>query len=834
MSLIKIVGAKIHNLKNINVNIKKNKITLITGVSGSGKSSLAFDIIFNEGMTKYLQAIGMPPRTPEEKSFDLIEGLSPTIAVEQRTLRFSNPRSTVGTQTTIYTYLRMLYAIEGILTCPICKVPVEKPKLECDVCGMIIEPMQIKHFSFNESGACLNCKGRGYLAHISKDLIIDDPSLNLIEITKSGSGCFADQLNWVKQLGDILDFDIKTPWKDLSEEVKHLYLYGSEKKLQFRWESKTFSGVVKPRKFEGIVPHMERAITSGTSSYRLKKITKNYMKMEECSECKGYRINDRAQEIKINGKHIGELAMMPIINLIEFLGSLDNAHLKTSEGRELKNVILKKLKSIVSVGLSYLHLNREMPTLSGGELSRLALMNHLDSGLDSLVYVLDEPSQSLHEIEKENLVKVLKSLKELGNTIIVVEHDKKFISAADEIIDMGPGAGTEGGEIVYQGKIEGITNSEGSITGKYLSGELEVPSKSAEDRRKIAKSDPKITMKNVNTHNLKNVKVDIPLGVMIGIGGLSGSGKSSLISDTLVPLIKPYFEGRKTTRKTSALEELENGHEGDLTTSGVLKGWENVDEVIIVNQKPISRVKTSNPASYIGIWDKIRSLYAKQPLAKRKKYKPGHFSFNSDNGRCPECKGSGSQEMQISLFLPNLSMPCNECKGLRYIPEILEVKYKGKNITEALDLTVKEALEHFKGQDNIVKILKILNRIGMGYMTLGQSSRTLSGGEAQRVKLAKEIGSEKREHSLFILDEPSTGLHSHDISKLLLLLDELVEKGNTVIIIEHDLDILSFADWIIELGPEGGPNGGEIIAEGTPEDLIKNTQSKLGPFLKQN
>ena len=833
MDKIEVKGARIHNLKNLDVSIPKNKMVLITGVSGSGKSSLAFDTIFDEGLRRYMQAVGYPPRGSDEAPFDMITGLSPTIAVEQRTTRVANPRSTVGTKTVIYNLLRMLYAIEGIIICPICKKSVERPELECDICGMSVDPVQIKHFSFNEpSGMCLECKGRGYLMHFTEDLIVKDPNLNLIEITKARSACFADQVNWVKQLGDIFDFDIHTPYKDLPEEIKELYLYGSDKKLNFRWDSKTFTGVLKARKFEGIIPHMERAITQGTSDYRLKKITKHYMQKEPCSECNGYKINDRTREIKINKKHIGELAMMTINELIFFMEGLNKAHLKTSEGRGIKDLIIKKLKSIVNVGLSYLHLNRELPTLSGGELSRLTLMNHLDSGLDSLVYVLDEPTMGLHEIEKDSLVKALNSLKELGNTIIVVEHDKKLISAADEIIDMGPGAGTKGGEIVYQGNIESINKSKSSITGKYLSGELKVPSKSGEERRKPLKNEPKITLKNVNTHNLKNVKVDIPLGVMIGIGGLSGSGKSSLITDTLVPLITPHFEGRKNSKKTSALEEVENGTDGDLTTSGNLVGWENIDEVIIVNQKPISRVRTSFPASYIGIWDKIRSLYAKQPLAKRKKYKPGHFSFNSDKGRCPACKGSGSQDMQISLFLPNLSMPCNECKGLRYKPEILEVKYKGKTITEALDLTVKEALEHFKGQTNIVKILEILDRIGMGYMTLGQSSLTLSGGEAQRVKLAKELGREKKGHSLFVLDEPSTGLHSHDVSKLLTLLDELVEKGNSVIIIEHDLDILSFTDWIVELGPEGGPNGGEIIAEGTPEDLIDNAHSILGPFLK--
>lgn len=833
MDKIEIKGARIHNLKNIDISIPKNKMVLITGVSGSGKSSLAFDTIFDEGLRRYMQAVGYPPRGSDEAPFDMITGLSPTIVVEQRTTRVVNPRSTVGTKTIIYNLLRMFYAIEGVLICPICKESVEKPALECDICGMQVEPLQIKHFSFNEpSGMCLECKGRGYIMHFTEDLIVKDPNLNLIEITKVGSGCFADQLHWVEQLGDIFDFDIYTPYKDLPEEIKHLYLFGSNKKLNFRWESKTFSGVLRARKFEGIIPHIERAMTSGTSDYRRKKIMKYYMKKELCSECKGYRINDRAREIKISEKHIGELAMMTITELIEFFDRLDNSYLKTSEGRGLKSLIQKKLKSIVNVGLPYLHLNRELPTLSGGELSRLALMNHLDSGLNSLIYILDEPTMGLHEIEKENLVKMLKSLKDLGNTIIIVEHDKKLISSADEIIDMGPGAGIEGGEIVYQGILEGITRSKRSITGKYLSGELEIPKKSANDRKKVSKHNPKINLENVNTHNLKNVKVDIPLGIMVGIAGVSGSGKSSLISDTLFPLITPYFERQRSNKKIKALEEVENGGEGDLTTSGDIIGWENIDEVIIVNQKPLSRLRTSFPASYIGIWDKIRNLYAKQPLAKRRKYKAGHFSFNSDKGRCPACKGYGYRDLQISLFLPGLSIPCDECKGMRYKPEILGVRYKGKTIREVLDLTVKESLEVFRGQTNIVKILEILDKIGMGYMTLGQSSLTLSGGEAQRVKLAKELGREKKDHSLLILDEPSIGLHSYDIAKLLTLLNELVERGNSVVIIEHDLDILSYTDWIIELGPGGGPAGGEIIAEGSPEDLNLNKNSIIGKYFR--
>jgi len=535
MDEIKVIGARIHNLKNINVNIPKGKIILITGVSGSGKSSLAFDIIFDEGMNRYLQSIGFPPKFEDEKPFDMIEGLSPTVAVEQRTTRVFNPRSTVGTKTGIYGLLRMLYATEGVLICPICKEPVND-NLECDMCGMVIERKQIKHFSFNEpSGMCLNCKGRGYTLNITEEMIVQDYNRNLIQITKAGSGVFADQIRFVEQLPRFYNFDINISYKDLPEDVKRVFLYGSGKKLKFQWESKTFSGELE-RTFEGIIPHIKRALIESKSTYRQNKIHKNFMEKQKCDECDGYRINDQAREIKIGDKHIGELAMMTIDELIEFLENIDEEHVKSPQGKSMLDSLLESLKSMINVGLSYLHLHRSLPTLSGGELQRLSLMTHLDSGLDSLIYILDEPSMSLHEREKESLINILKKLKDLGNTVIIVEHDKQFINIADEVIDIGPGAGVHGGEIVYQGSLDGIIKVKNSFTGQFLAGDIKLPEKEIETQRSLDNTFKYLTLRNANTNNLKNITVKIPLGLMVGIAGVSGSGKSSLVLDTLVPL----------------------------------------------------------------------------------------------------------------------------------------------------------------------------------------------------------------------------------------------------------------------------------------------------------
>ncbi|MBA7713416.1 UvrABC system protein A [subsurface metagenome] len=439
---------------------------------------------------------------------------------------------------------------------------------------------------------------------------------------------------------------------------------------------------------------------------------------------------------------------------------------------------------------------------------------------------------SLHELEKESLIDLLKKLKDLGNTVIIVEHDKHFIDIADEIIDIGPGAGTNGGEIVYQGSLDGIRKIKNSYTGQFLAGNIKLPEKSIEERKSVDKHTKFLTIQRAKTNNLKNITVKIPLGMMVGIAGLSGSGKSSLILDTLVPLITPYFKrgADLPEKKTDNNNENEENGEELLEYSGVIEGWENIDEIIVVNQKPISRVRTSTPCSFIGIWDKIRNLFAKTSEAKKRNYKAGHFSYNSDNGRCPSCKGTGETDLQIS-FLSSFTIPCKECKGLRYKPEILEVKYKGKTISDVLEMTVSEALDLFKSQTNISNILKILDEIGMGYITLGQPAPTLSGGEAQRIKLAKELGKARKSNSLYILDEPTVGLSFYDVVKLIQLLTQLVQEGNSVVIIEHDPEILSYTDYIIELGPEGGPKGGKIIAKGTPEEIKQIIVSKTGSYL---
>jgi excinuclease ABC A subunit len=557
------------------------------------------------------------------------------------------------------------------------------------------------------------------------------------------------------------------------------------------------------------------------------------MAKHKCEECEGFRINKQAREVKIGGRHIGELAMKPIDDVIEFLGGLTEEDIKSIQGKAMVNSIKEGLKHMVDVGLSYLHLNRSLPTLSGGELQRLSLMTHLDAGLDSLIYILDEPSMSLHEQEKDSLINILKKLKDLGNSLIVVEHDKRFIEIADEIIDIGPGAGINGGKIVYQGRLERIKAINESHTGQFLAGNVILPKKSKEEQRDINDSTKFLTLRNAKTNNLKDITVKIPLGMMVGIAGVSGSGKSSLILDTLVPLLTPYFKrgADLPKKKTTNNGENEENDEELLEYSGFIeKGWKYIDKLVVVSQKPISRVRTSTPCSYIGIWDKIRNVFAKTPEAKKRKYSAGHFSYNSDKGRCPSCRGQGVQDLQIS-FLSSFTIPCKECKGTRYLPEILEVGYKGKTISDVLNMTVSEALVLFKSQASIANVLKILDEIGMGYITLGQPAPTLSGGEAQRIKLAKELGKIRKGNSLYILDEPTVSLSFYDAAKLMELLEQLVKEGNSVIIIEHDPDILSYCDYLVELGPEGGPKGGEVIFEGTPKEMKKNNKSKTGFYL---
>lgn len=800
MNHIEVKGARIHNLKNISVKIPKNQIIAITGVSGSGKSSLAFDILFEEGRRRYLQSIGLPTYFEKEKHFDMLNGLSPTVAVEQRTSLYVNPRSTVGTKTGIYNLLRQFYVLESKNN----------------------GTLKYRNFTFNEpTGWCPKCKGLGYIQEFHERKLIPDPTKNLLQICEAGSAAFGSLKNFTIGLADAMNFDINTPYNQLPKKIQNIFLYGSDEKLKIKWTSRRFDGVFDA-KFEGVIPYLRRVLAKTSSAYRINKIEKEFMTKITCPSCQGNRVKEQTRNALINGRHIGELSDMPFDELTDFLKKLDGSNIKTNEGKSIKNEIITRLEKTKLAGISYLSLNRSMRTLSGGEAQRLNLITHLNNGLDSLVFILDEPSMGMHEIEKNNLMTLLKEINNLGNSVIIVEHDRNIISKSDQIIDLGPGAGRFGGMIVFQGTVDEIKKDKNSITGKYLSGKYQISTKKGSEKRKLGKSTKFLVMRNVSTNNLKKLEVKIPLGCMVGVAGVSGCGKSSLIGDTLVPLLREHF----SKNNDEIVEEFIQIDE----IKGKLSGWENISDCVVISQSPIGRVKTSIPISYIGIWDNIRRLFSKQVEAKKRKYDAGHFSFNSNKGGCPNCNGAGSTDLQIS-FSTKIDLPCEICNGSRYKSEILDVRYKGKNIHEILNMTVSESLDIFNDEPAILKYLKILDEIGMGYITLGQPVTTLSGGEAQRIKLAKELGKTRKSKTLYVLDEPTTGLHDYDVQKLLKILDRLVEQGNTVLIIEHNIDILSYVDYLIELGPEGGPKGGKIIATGSSEEVKMNEQSKTAPFL---
>jgi excinuclease ABC A subunit len=832
MDHIELIGGRVHNLKNINLKIPKNRIVAITGVSGSGKSSLAFDLLFEEGRTRYLQAIGMPPRLEREKPFDLLTGLSPTVAVEQRTVRYGNPRSTVGTRTGVYNYLRMLYASCAERPCPGCKKPLRRGQT-CRSCGAKAEGLEIKHFSFNEpSGMCLTCSGRGYVRVFREEKLVPDPSKNLYEICADARVSFAALRTWMPNLARHYGFGLETPYRDLPPDIRDVFLHGSKgEKMEFTMVSKQYTHKAQ-KAYEGIIPHLERSMERSLSRYRQQRIEQDYMDRVVCTDCGGNRVNEQARQAVVGGKHIGELANIAIEELAAFLEEAEKRWIHLPEGKALVHKILEDVGRFATMGLSYLHLNRPSQSLSGGENQRLALMTQMSLGLNGCVVILDEPTMGMHELEKESLGKILRELRNSGNTILIVEHDEKLISTADEVLDLGPLSGLQGGEIVFQGPLAGMLKNSESLTGQYLSKKRSYPRKEPKDRRPVDLSKT-IRLREISTNNLKNVSTDLPLGLMVGVAGVSGSGKSSMVTDTLVPILQKQLEVSRNKKPEAGAspEYVEDIMDPLEIVRGRVESWRPVESCVVVDQSPIGRNRNSFPASYIGLWDSIRKLFASQPLAKKRKYQEGHFSFNSDRGRCAACKGEGRIALSIS-FLDEITLSCEECNGSRYISEILEVEYRGKNIRETLDLSVKDALDLFSGEKRIVAYLEILDGIGMGYITLGQPATTLSGGEAQRVKLAKALGQMRRSNTLFVLDEPSTGLHFHDEAKLLTLLDRLVDQGNTVVIIEHNPKIRAFCDHIIELGPQGGPKGGEVIATGAPEELAGHRDSLIGPFLE--
>ena len=934
---IEIRGAKVNNLKNINLKIPRDKLVVVTGLSGSGKSSLAFDTIYAEGQRRYVESLSSYARQflgiMEKPDVEMIDGLSPAISIAQKTTS-KNPRSTVGTVTEIYDYLRLMYARIGKPHCPKCGKEIKQQSIDqivdsvlelgegtkiqilapvvrgkkgeysklfedakkdgfvrvrvdgtiyelsedeielnknkkhnieivvdrlvikdeiknrlndsletalkyanklvlidviggeellfsqnyaCPDCGISIDELTPRMFSFNNPfGACPVCSGIGNLMKMDADRVIPDRSVSLLDGAIHGMGWSRDKegsmgLMYLKSLAEHYDVDIDVPFEDLPEDFQNIVLYGTgDEKIHFVYESSTGKRTFDAP-FEGVMNTMERRYRE-TSSNGMREFYEYYMSSSDCPECGGARLSKEALAVTVNDKNIYELTNMSISKLLDFINTV-----KLSEKDEIIcKQIFKELKSrlgfLKDVGLEYLTLSRNAGTLSGGEAQRIRLATQIGSGLMGVLYILDEPSIGLHQRDNSKLLDSLKKLRDLGNTLIVVEHDEDTMYAADHIIDIGPGAGIHGGYVIAEGTAEEIKKVPESITGQYLSGKLkiEVPKKRRKGNGK------KISIIGASQNNLKDVDVDIPLGMLTVVTGVSGSGKSSLINETLSKYLAQKLN--KSSDRPGKVKKI--------------KGIEELDKVINIDQSPIGRTPRSNPATYTGVFDLIRDLFVETQDAKMRGYNKGRFSFNVPGGRCETCQGDGIIKIEMH-FLSDVYVPCDVCKGKRYNRETLEVKYKGKSISDVLDMSVEEALEFFKNVPRIKTKLQTLYDVGLGYIKLGQSSTTLSGGEAQRVKLATELSKKSTGKTMYILDEPTTGLHMADVDKLIEILNRLVDAGNSMIIIEHNLDVIKVADYIIDLGPEGGDNGGTIIATGTPEQIAKCKESYTGEFLKK-
>jgi len=926
---INIKGAREHNLKNINLELPRDKFIVITGLSGSGKSTLAFDTIYAEGQRRYVESLSSYARQflglMSKPNIDSIDGLSPAISIEQKTTS-KNPRSTVGTVTEIYDYLRLLYARIGTAYCPEHNVKIEtqspqkiadnisndftdtitilspiirqkkgtyeqlikdlnkegytrvrvdkafyrtdekisldrykkhdieividrlnakdkkrlyeacenainksdgllivlgnndfekifSSKMACPICGMVFEELQPRMFSFNSPfGACPYCHGLGVKMEFDPDLIIPDKTKSIADGAIKLYRGIHDRWR-IKYLGAVakhFGFDIFTPIKDLNEEQFNALMYGSQDLIDFDFSMRRgksrWSGT---KRWEGLIPQSERLHKQTESEYRRKSLEK-FMRFTPCPECNGRRLKEKILSVKISDKSIADITDMSIKKTLVFFKSL----ILTKKQEKIAWQILKEIKERLSfldkVGLNYLTLSRSAGTLSGGEAQRIRLATQIGSNLMGVIYILDEPSIGLHQKDNKKLIDTLHSLRDLGNTLIVVEHDEETIRNADHVVDMGPGAGIHGGKIVSEGTPEEIQKNQASLTGKYLSGKLKI-----DIPEKIRHSNRYINIYGCREHNLKNINVEIPIGVLNLITGVSGSGKSTLIHDILYKGLMRKIHDSKANPGDHDSIEIDD----------------KIDKVVVIDQSPIGKTPRSNPATYTKVFDYIRKLFAKTTEAKKRGYKPGRFSFNVKGGRCEACKGDGLIKIEMN-FLPDIYIQCEECKGQRYNKETLEVKYKGKNIAEVLDMTVEEALDLFKNHPAIKRKLQTLSDVGLSYIKLGQSSTTLSGGEAQRIKLTRELSKKSTGRTVYLLDEPTTGLHFHDVKKLIKVLNSLVDKKNTVIVIEHNLEVIKNADYITDLGPEGGEMGGEIIAQGSPEEIVKNKKSYTGQELK--
>lgn len=937
---IVIKGAKENNLKGIDVTIPRDKLVVLTGLSGSGKSSLAFDTIYAEGQRKYMESLSSYARQflgqMEKPNVEYIEGLSPAISIDQKTTN-KNPRSTVGTVTEIYDYLRLMYARIGIPHCPVCgreitsqsidqitellmaegegtkltvlapvirqrkgqhekileriqkegftraridgemkvlaedEIKLEKTfkhtieivvdrikvrdgmqgrlseacelaishgeglvqvivdkdgvveektystSLACPDHGVSIEELEPRMFSFNNPlGACPACNGLGFIQRIDPDLIIPDQDKSINE--KCLSNVFSTMeftsFYWqvIKALADKYDADLDTPYKDLPKKFKDVLLYGTgDEKLQYVYTNRNGDTQNRNHAFEGVINNLERRYRE-TGSEWIKEKMEKYMRIKPCPQCHGNKLKPELLAVTVGGKNIMEFCDLSVAEAIEFVDQmqLSATHRKIAE--EIIKEIKGRLRFLANVGLDYLTLSRASATLSGGESQRIRLATQIGSGLVGVLYILDEPSIGLHQKDNEKLLEALRRLTDIGNTLIVVEHDEDTMYAADHIVDIGPAAGINGGELIVQGTVEDIKNCPQSITGQYLSGKkkIAVPEKRREGNGKF------LEIKGAAENNLKNIDVKIPLGKMVCVTGVSGSGKSSLINEILYKAVAA--EMYKSKDKPGKHKKI--------------KGLEHIDKIIDINQAPIGRTPRSNPATYTGVFTHIRDLFAQLPEAKMRGFGKGRFSFNVKGGRCEACSGDGIIKIEMH-FLPDVYVPCEVCKGKRYNRETLEVKYKGKNIFDVLDMNVTEALAFFEHIPAIARQLTTLEEVGLGYIKLGQPSTQLSGGEAQRIKLASELSKKSTGKTLYILDEPTTGLHFADVDKLLSVLDQLTDSGNTVVVIEHNLDVIKRADHIIDLGPDGGFRGGNIVTEGTPEEVAQVEGSYTGQFLKK-
>lgn len=930
---LKIRGARHHNLKNIDIDIPKNNLVVISGLSGSGKSTLAFDTIYAEGQRRYVESLSAYARQflemMDKPNVDSIEGLSPAISIQQKTTS-KNPRSTVGTTTEIYDYLRLLYARIGIPHCTNCgrkistqsveticdsilkdfakkkilvlapiiqrkkgtyeklfeqikkdgysrirldgeitsldeeippldkqkwhnieivvdRITIEKAEKSrlfeaiqtaiktskgdvmistekqdkifsqnnaCPYCGITIGELEPRTFSFNSPfGMCKACNGLGIKMEFDEDLVIPDKSKSILEgAIVPWSGRFSSfRKQALRAVGKKFGFDLMTPLNKIKPNHLKIILHGTDEMIDFRYQSKSGdSSWQYTDAFEGVLENLQRVFME-TDSESKREWLKQFMRDTPCNVCNAQKLKPESLAVKINDRGIMDVCNLSIDQCYDFFDSLKLTETEQYIARDVLKEIKERLEFLKNVGLNYLTLNRRSSTLSGGESQRIRLATQIGSNLTGVLYVLDEPTIGLHQRDNAKLIKTLTKLRNLGNTVIVVEHDEEIIRSSDWMIDLGPGAGVHGGNVVFEGKVNKILNGHKSVTGKYLKDKSLITLK---DKKR--KQEGVITIKGASENNLKDINVEFPLGLFITVTGVSGSGKSTLINEILLKSLESHFY--KSTSRPGAHKEI--------------TGIENIDKVISIDQSPIGRTPRSNPATYIGAFTPIRELFSNTELSKERGYKPGQFSFNVADGRCFACEGDGVKQIEMQ-FLSDVYVKCDECKGKRYNSETLSVHYKGKNIADILEMTVLEALEFFENIPAIKRKLQTIFDVGLGYIKLGQSSTTLSGGEAQRVKLASELSKKGTGKTLYILDEPTTGLHFADVQKLLDVLNRLVNLGNTIVVIEHNMDVIKNADWIIDLGPEGGDEGGRIVTVGTPEQVSKAPGSYTGKYLKE-